>query len=77
MRKLSKRKTATMPTARMRTALLLTSSVQQWFPTLGRDPNQGRGASDVGSREGVMEKVFLQILCEVSICPIHHKFIPF
>jgi hypothetical protein len=27
----------------------------QWFPTSGRDPNQDRGESDVGSQEGFME----------------------
>jgi hypothetical protein len=26
-----------------------------WFPTSGRDPNEGRGDSDVRSREGFME----------------------
>jgi hypothetical protein len=29
--------------------------LHQWFPTSGRDPHQGRGVSDVGSREGCTE----------------------
>ena len=29
--------------------------MDQWFPPSGRDPNQGPGASDVGSREGFLE----------------------
>jgi hypothetical protein len=32
-----------------------THCIKQRFPTPGRDPNQGRGGSDVGSREGFME----------------------
>lgn len=38
----------------------------QWLPTSGRDPNYGRGVSDVGSREGfrenliVIKKVYIQ-----------------
>jgi hypothetical protein len=27
----------------------------QWFPTSGRDPNQGRGVSDVWSQGGFVE----------------------
>jgi hypothetical protein len=27
-------------------------TLYQWLPTSDRDPNQGRGGSDVGSREG-------------------------
>jgi hypothetical protein len=30
-------------------------ALSQWFPTSGRDPNQGRGVSDVGSREGFLK----------------------
>jgi hypothetical protein len=29
--------------------------VHQWFTPLGRDPNEGRGGSDVVSQEGFME----------------------
>ena len=64
-------------------------SVQLWFPTSGRDPNQGRRGSDVESREGFMENSIViqkkskfeqndrKNLCQVSICPINYKFIPF
>jgi hypothetical protein len=33
----------------------LLNLLRQWFPTSGRDSNQGRGGSDVGSREVFME----------------------
>jgi hypothetical protein len=30
-------------------------TLRHWFPTSGRDPNQGHGGCDVGSREGFTE----------------------
>jgi hypothetical protein len=29
--------------------------LKQWFPTSGRNPNKGRGESDVWSREGFLD----------------------
>jgi hypothetical protein len=39
---------------------VLTVPVTQWFPTSGRDPNQGRWVSDLGSPEAFMKycKIF-------------------
>ena len=40
-------------------AFVVFNAVPQWFPTSGRDPNQGRGGSDVGSGEGFMENAII------------------
>jgi len=36
-------------------------SLERWFPNLGRDPNEGRGGSDVWTREEFMENSIITI----------------
>ena len=36
-------------------------SLERWFPTSGRDPNEGRGGSNVGTRDGFMENCMSMI----------------
>jgi hypothetical protein len=46
---------------------MYSKTLDQWFPTSGRDPNQDQGRSDVGSREACTEKsIIMKILCDVS-----------
>ena len=48
-------------------------SLHQWFPTSGRDPNQGCGWSDVRSRDGFMENsIIMKRKSKFMICNVPH-----
>jgi hypothetical protein len=50
--------------------------VEQWFPTSGRDPNQARGSSDLGSREGFMENsiIMYELFKQRFVCYMFYVF---
>ena len=41
--------------------------IQQWFPISGRDTNEGRMGSDVGSLEGFMKKSLIMKKIKIGI----------